>query len=705
MQINITAIDAVNGLSIPNSIIEVTGDITTNTTSGILTDNLLTTGNYKIYVKFNETADYKTSNITIDFSVEIDKDKKIAEMEEQINSLNNTINNQTETINSLNDTVNQQANTIENLNNIINEQTNAINTLNNTVEEQTNTINNINNTIQEQTNTINSLNNTVNEQKDTINTLNDTVNSQATTIDLLNDTVNSQTSTIEGLNNKIDEQTTTIEGLNNTVNEQATTIDSLNNTVNSQATTIGLLNDTVNSQATTIEGLNNKIDEQAATISSLNDTVNTQASTIESLTSQVEQQSITINNLNIEIETQGNQIKQLTEIVKVLYDEIINLTSTINTTVTVNSISAVELNNDVTITGTLKDNDGNILGNSVVKVTVNGADEYAVTDNTGSYKYTTTTKNVGTNNVTVTYEGSSKYNPSTQATTFIVNKEKTIIIIDKIDNVAFNDNVTITGKYITANGIPLKNTTVKITINGITVGVKTDKNGVFTYTTQAKTMGTNNVSISFAGNSKYEGATNTTTFRVIKQDTLITINPIKTVAYNENVTITGTYKDANGNPLKNTTVKININGKTVGVKTDKNGVFTYTTQAKTMGTNNVSISFAGNTKFRGTVSYITFEVIKQKTEITINPIDSVIKGENVTISGAYKDADGNPIRNTMMKVYINAKRINVKTDSDGVFVCSYKTSTVGTNDVVVSFAGNTKFEGAITDATFKVLKA
>ena len=51
---------------------------------------------------------------------------------------------------------------------------------------------------------------------------------------------------------------------------------------------------------------------------------------------------------------------------------------------------------------------------------------------------------------------------------------------------------------------------------------------------------------------------------------------IETIQYGNNVTITGTFTDADGNPRTNYKLNININGKTGSAITDKNGTYTFT---------------------------------------------------------------------------------------------------------------------------------
>ena len=69
VQINITVIDAENQEILPDSSIKVTGDITADTTSGILTDTTLTPGDYTINVQYLGNETHKSSQTTITFTV------------------------------------------------------------------------------------------------------------------------------------------------------------------------------------------------------------------------------------------------------------------------------------------------------------------------------------------------------------------------------------------------------------------------------------------------------------------------------------------------------------------------------------------------------------------------------------------------------------------------------------------------------------
>uniref|UniRef100_UPI0025D53109 Ig-like domain repeat protein n=2 Tax=Methanosphaera sp. TaxID=2666342 RepID=UPI0025D53109 len=243
---------------------------------------------------------------------------------------------------------------------------------------------------------------------------------------------------------------------------------------------------------------------------------------------------------------------------------------------------------------------------------INGQKYYAKTDNTGKYILSVKTNKVGTNNVTIGYSGNDKYNPYETNTTFTVTgKQPVTVTYEPINDVNFGENVTITGKFMTNNGKAISNSNVKIYINGIKYLAKTDNTGKYTLSVQTTQTGTNKVSVGYSGNDKYEAYETNTTFTVTgKQPVTVTYEPINNVKQGQNVTITGKFTTNTGKAITNTNVKILINGKKYYAKTDNTGKYTLSTQANTLGTNNVTIGYSGNDKYEAYETNTTFTVLK-----------------------------------------------------------------------------------------------
>ena len=135
VQINLTVTDTVNHSVIKDAEIKVTGDINKITTNGILTDNTLTPGTHTINIKFNENEQYKESQTTITIKVEIDKDAKIAELQNNITNLTQQLNQANEEINTLQNNITQLTEKLSEANNQIKTLNETINKLNNQLNE------------------------------------------------------------------------------------------------------------------------------------------------------------------------------------------------------------------------------------------------------------------------------------------------------------------------------------------------------------------------------------------------------------------------------------------------------------------------------------------------------------------------------------------------------------------------------------------
>ncbi|WP_323736398.1 Ig-like domain repeat protein [Methanosphaera sp. ISO3-F5] len=373
-----------------------------------------------------------------------------------------------------------------------------------------------------------------------------------------------------------------------------------------------------------------------------------------------------------------------------------------DTKITINTKN-VKYEETITITGKLADENNKAISNTDITLTLNNNKHNIKTNNNGEYTYTTTATTIGTNNVTVTYNGNSNYNPTSTTTTITINKQDTLVTTNTIPATKYTESVTITGTLKDKNGKTLANQNIKLNINGNTVTVKTDKNGAFSYKHTTNTVGTNNLTVTFAGNNNYNNGNTQTTFTVNKQDTTITLNNIKST-YTSNTTITGKLTTNDGKILANQNIKLNINGKTTTIKTDKNGIITYKYQTNKVGTNNITITYNGNTNYQGTTLKKTFTVSKLDLKITINKITTVAYGEKIIIKGTFKDKNGKILGNSKLKLNINGKTTTIKTDKNGIFTYKHTTQKVGTNNITISHQGTKNYNKITKKTTFKVTK-
>ena len=284
-------------------------------------------------------------------------------------------------------------------------------------------------------------------------------------------------------------------------------------------------------------------------------------------------------------------------------------------------------------------------------------------------------------------------------------KPLTVITINPMENVTKGSSAIITGTLTDTGNNPIANAQIRLTINGSPKTLRTNENGEFTHTFKMTKEGTNNITATYAGNSIYEAVEGEITVEVAKAESVISITPIESVTKGETITISGSLKDAKGTAIANAQVKLNINGSPKTLRTNENGEFTHTFKMTKEGTNNITATYAGNSIYEAVEGEITVEVAKAESVISITPIESVTKGETITISGSLKDAKGTAIANAQVKLNINGSPKTLRTNENGEFTHTFKMTKEGTNNITAIFNGNNDYAATETNSTVEVIKA
>lgn len=379
------------------------------------------------------------------------------------------------------------------------------------------------------------------------------------------------------------------------------------------------------------------------------------------------------------------------------------------TDISLNDIPSTTLGSTVKVTGNLTYDKTRPLKKATVTVNVNGEKKTVTTDSKGHFSYTLKAAKTGINTVTATYRGNDKYRASVAVEVFTVkadSPQKTYISLDDIPKTALGKTVTISGRYTYGQSKPLRQTSMIVNVNGGKAYTKTDKNGYFSYTCMANKTGINKVTVSYPGNDKFKGASATKRFTVessAPQETYISLNSIPGRDLGDTVTVSGHYYYGLNQPLRQTSMLVNVNGHKAYAKTDNNGYFSYEYTTTRSGVNTVSVSYPGTDRFKGATAMKVFTVTgRQATRIQLNDIPETSLGNTVTVSGHYYYALTQPLRLTSVLVNLNGQKAYAKTDDDGYFAQSFKATKAGINTVNVSYAGTEKFKGTSTVKTFNV---
>ena len=428
----------------------------------------------------------------------------------------------------------------------------------------------------------------------------------------------------------------------------------------------------------------------------------------------------------------------------------IKLSLMLNSTITIETNSPV-YGEELVLNGKLEDSKGNSIGNNNVTLSLNGTKAVVTTDSNGNYTYTYIPE-LGVNTITATFNGnedvygcSASKNITIRDTTHEINdllnqiEELTAennALKDELanaSNVIAEQNATINDLNNTiqeqTNTINTLNNTVQDQANTIddlndTIQEQntTIENLTATVEEQANTINTLNDTVNDLNNTVQDQATtindlNNTVeqqnavidelqeeIRELKapKNTTITFDEI-TARYNEEVTISGTLVNEDSIGLFNQEVTLTIGESEVNVTT-KGGVFEYTTTFKELGEKTVTASYAGNDKYQASDATTTFNVEKQDIIITYDTIQDIQYKDNVTITGKVTDVNGKALYNINAIITINGKVYKAKTDKTGAFTFTLAASTVGLNNVTLSYGGNANYNGYETSTTFNVGK-
>lgn len=292
-----------------------------------------------------------------------------------------------------------------------------------------------------------------------------------------------------------------------------------------------------------------------------------------------------------------------------VHDNLPSNTQKTKTMITLDGIDSVKKGEMIIISGRLTDTDGQIITGVPVKILINGSPKTLRTGNFGDFDHIFTMNKVGTNNITVSFNGNKTYEACEITTTVEVSKVQTKVTLNNIQTLTKGDTVIIKGKVTDEQGNAIVGGTVKILINDSPKTLRTDSQGFFTHSYVMNQVGTNYITVLYKGDNYYEASEVSVTVNVTKTVSKIVLNKISPVNKGSNITINGTVTDASGTAISGAQVKIIINDSPKTLRTDNNGIFTYTYPMNRVGINNIVVVYKGTNFYEGSETNITVEVL------------------------------------------------------------------------------------------------
>ena len=298
---------------------------------------------------------------------------------------------------------------------------------------------------------------------------------------------------------------------------------------------------------------------------------------------------------------------------------------------TLNPVNNTSINSTVDVSGLLSEEyTQKAIANSTVTIIVDGISYNTVTDDNGNFKVTIkAAATTGTYTIKASYDGSDLYTPSSDETTFDVEKISSSITIDAIGSVDANSNVNVTGILVDSAQNAIINQEVTITVNNKKYTTTTGSDGKYVVTIMTPVVtGHYDVSASYAGSDVYTMASAQTSM-FVKEETGITAEGPISATVNSTITINGTLIDTKNNGIANATITVVFEGKDYTTTTNGDGKFTCDIMTTTVGDNiPVTVRYDGNSS-----EIINVDVEKLGSELTLNPVNNTSINSTVDVSG------------------------------------------------------------------------
>lgn len=287
-----------------------------------------------------------------------------------------------------------------------------------------------------------------------------------------------------------------------------------------------------------------------------------------------------------------------------------NISKTVSIRVKESYIEIVDISKRLLVSGVLKNRNGQVLFNELVRFNLGGVDYSVVTDDFGVFNI----QGIPNADLVISFDGCEDtlgcdYSISlgdflTVDVVVGVSSPYNIVAVDK--DAGEND------KYLTfylkdVNGNVLNYKTLSVVLNGKTYNVTTDVNGKVSLAVKFTTAKSYSWKISFAGDEDYNSASKTVKIVVSKKSMKIVPKKISYTFKKAAKTkyVKATLKTSNKYLKTGKKVTLTVNGKKFTVKAGKNGAITFNiASVMKKGTYKVKIKFAGDSTYKSCASKI-----------------------------------------------------------------------------------------------------
>ncbi len=259
--------------------------------------------------------------------------------------------------------------------------------------------------------------------------------------------------------------------------------------------------------------------------------------------------------------------------------------------------------------------------------------------------------------VVAVYNGDNNYLASNTSKVIFLNQTESVL---KVDVDIDEEIITFSASLKTKSGGTITgNVTLEVGGNAYKIVIV---DGVGTRSIDTLPTGNYTYSATYKGTDKIAKAIYSSSFEIkdIDYNDILTVPEVKMI-YHDGTRLIATLTDKQGNPIKNATIEITINGKTYERQSDEKGV-------ASLGLNLDSGIYQVSVKFSGLLNYTP---ITKHTNVTIEPtvkgLDVVKMFRNDTQYYAiFTDSQGNVLKNKDITFNINGVFYTRTTNNQGI---------------------------------------
>ena len=344
-------------------------------------------------------------------------------------------------------------------------------------------------------------------------------------------------------------------------------------------------------------------------------------------------------------------------------------------------------------------------------------------------------------NLTAVYSGTNTYDSSRSNTAKVQIKQRdaSIIVSSNVKTIKQGQKLTLKAQiyditnnqkttklipfedeyvYFKVNGLTLKNSTGEVLKTKVTNGV-----AITNYTiplglsgvTDAQTLTPKNHTIlaGFYNKNYQENIRNTSTFQVERSPITITIANVTIDNKKHQLSLNTSIRDYLGNYVSGPNkCIIKING--VSLKNGTQAMYYYSTNGK-LNIKNTPVPLQDK---YNTLEVVTqdrlayksgrnttnrFNIIKQDTQIKLDPIAKTDYNKEVILRGKISGIGNENLNNKTLTISLNGQTKRINTDNNGNFMYSNKTNKLGTNTITVTFDGDSNYLQTSNKTTFTVI--